>query len=148
MFRGPEIIDTRAKLTYWVGQLSEEVAERLVRDQEENERVAKLLSVSLSLEGDHVSRSGPLFSYDPIKIKAQALQLHAKTNTLPTEDPNFRPKVRYVSISATKFEKFEAQNTSIQTFFKTAEKPLEKPVIEESKKGKKDTKEPEIGKFL
>ena len=72
MFRGPEILDTKAKMEYWMGQLCDEVAERLVKDQEDNERVAKSITVMLSLENlGHVTRSGPLFSY--AKEKDQSL---------------------------------------------------------------------------
>ena len=125
-FRGKEVLDTRAKMEYWVGNLCEEVAERLVKDQEEHVRVAKTLTVSMSSDKEgQITRSGPLFSYDPIKMKAQALLLHAKTNELPSTDPNWRPKVCNVLISASKFADSSKENTqSIHTFFKVTEKEV------------------------
>ena len=60
-FRGPEILDTRQKVHHWVGQLVEELVERLKKDKLANKRVAKSLSVSLLLEGKgHISRAGSL----------------------------------------------------------------------------------------
>ncbi len=125
-FRGKELLDTRAKMEFWIGNLCEEVAERLVKDQEEHVRVAKTLTVSMSSDKEGtITRSGPLFSYDPIKMKAQALQLHFKTNELPGTDPNWRPKVCNVLISASKFADSSKENTqSIHTFFKTTEKEV------------------------
>ena len=151
MFRGPEILDTKTKMEYWIGQLCDEVAERLVKDQEENERVAKSLSVMLSLENaGHVTRSGSLFSYDPIKIKAQALQLHATTNKCPSTDPDWRPKVRYVSISASKFEASDEKIQSVNTFFTVSEKEVTKPKYENQRQTEPETTvispEPEIEK--
>ena len=148
MFRGPEILDTKAKMEYWMGQLCDEVAERLVKDQEDNERVAKSLTVMLSLENlGHVTRSGPLFSNDPIKIKAQALQLHATTNKCPSADPDWRPKVRYVSISASKFEN-EEKIQSINTFFTVSEKEVSKPKDDNQRQTEQPviSPEPEIDK--
>ena len=140
-FRGKEVLDSRAKMEFWIGNLCEEVAERLVKDQEEHIRVAKTLTVSMSSDKEGtITRSGPLFSYDPIKMKAQALQLHAKTNELPSTDPNWRPKVCNVLISASKFADSSKENTqSIHTFFKTTEKQITENVmiIEEQAVSKK-----------
>ena len=55
-----------------MGNLCSEVSERLVKDQKENDRMAKSLHVSLSQEnGGHASRCGPLYSYDPVKMTKQ-----------------------------------------------------------------------------
>merc|ERR1711962_454545 len=121
-FRGPKILDTRSKVEKWMGNLCSEVSERLVKDQKENDRMAKSLHVSLSQEnGGHASRCGPLYSYDPIKMTKQALQLIAKANELPLHDVNWRPKLRNLSVSASKFMPMSLDNTkSIQSFFKAA----------------------------
>ena len=120
MFRGPEILDTRVKLEKWMATLCEEVAERLVKDQEQNDRVAKSLHITISQENvGHASRCGPLFSYDPIKMTRQALLLIAKSNTLPSDDLNWRPKLRMVAVSASKFVNAASSEKSIQSFFKS-----------------------------
>ena len=55
-----------------MGNLCAEVAERLVKDQTENDRMAKTLHVSLSQDNSgHASRCGPLYSYDPVKMTKQ-----------------------------------------------------------------------------
>ena len=134
-FRGPEIIDTRDKVQKWLGNLSEELSERLFKDEEEYSRMAKTLHVNLSLENvgsstrqgsfdtfdggyAHVSRSGPLFSYAKENLSKQALQLICKFNDLPPSDPNWRPKIRNISMSASKFMENSQNNQSIQSFFK------------------------------
>ena len=53
--------------------------EPLLKDQNENDRMAKSLHVSLSHGGQedanmsvaHISRCGPLHSYDPVKMTKQ-----------------------------------------------------------------------------
>ena len=73
------MLDTRDKVEHWIGNLCSEVSERLVKDQKENDRMAKSLHVSLSQEnseregttGTHSSRCGPLYSYDPAKMAKQ-----------------------------------------------------------------------------
>jgi len=128
-FRGPEMLDTRDKVEHWIGNLCSEVSERLVKDQKENDRMAKSLHVSLSQEnseregttGTHSSRCGPLYSYDPAKMAKQVMQLIAKANELPPNDINWRPKLRNLAVSASKFTSKSLDNTkSIQSFFKAA----------------------------
>jgi len=139
-FRGPEIIDTREKLQKWLGNLCEELSERLFKDQEENSRMAKTFHVNLSLENvgsstrqgafdtfdggyAHVSKSGPLFSYAKEALSKQALQLISKFNDLPPSDPNWRPKIRNITMSASKFLENSQNNQSIQSFFKSVVAP-------------------------
>jgi len=124
-FRGKEMLDTRSKVEHWMTNLCTEVAERLVKDQNENDRMAKSLHVSLSQDDvtgqGHLSRCGPLYSYDPAKLTKQALQLIAKANDLPLQDVNWKPKLRNLSVSASKFMPMSSDNTkSIQSFFKAA----------------------------
>jgi len=124
-FRGKEMLDTRSKVEHWMTNLCTEVSERLVKDQNENDRMAKSLHVSLSQDDvtgqGHLSRCGPLYSYDPAKLTKQALQLIAKANELPLQDVNWKPKLRNLSVSASKFMPMSNDNTkSIQSFFKAA----------------------------
>ena len=67
----------------------------------------------------HLSRSGPLYSYNQAGLTKQALALIAKTNQLPASDPNWRPKIRNITLAAFKFIEATQNNQSIQSFFKT-----------------------------
>lgn len=71
----------------------------------------------------HVSRSGPLFSYAKEALSKQALQLISKFNDLPPSDPNWRPKIRNITMSASKFLENSQNNQSIQSFFKSVVAP-------------------------
>ena len=73
----------------------------------------------------HVSRSGPLFSYGKENISKQALQLISKFNDLPPSDPNWRPKIRNITMSASKFMENSQNNQSIQSFFKSVAPAME-----------------------
>ena len=121
-FRGPEIIDTRNKASYWMGNLCEELSERLLKDQEENGRIAKTLNISITLENvGSISRSTSLFSYSKESLAKQALHLIANSNELPNSDPNWRPKIRNISLSSSKFIEMSQNHPSIQSYFKTVE---------------------------
>ncbi len=121
-FRGPEILDTREKVEKWMNSLCQELSERLMEDKAEHQRVAKTLHVGVSLDQTgHVSRSGPLFSYETEKIAKQAMQLIAKLNEQPPANPNWKPKLRNISLSVSKFtEREEGKVASISEFFKNS----------------------------
>lgn len=122
-FLGPKMLDTREKVEFWFGSLAEEVCERLERDREANGRIARGVTVSMTIEGKgHVSRAGPLSSYDPEKMTRQAMSLVGKLNE-STQDPTlWRPKLKNLSISASKFEDDTMSSTlkSIDNFFTKA----------------------------
>ena len=138
-FRGPEILDTREKVEKWMGSLCQELSDRLVMDKEDYQRQAKTLHVSLNLENiGHVSRSGPLFSYDSPKIAKQAMLLISKFNELPADNPNWQPKLGNISISASKFSEVEDKPTSVSKFFQQGE-PANDNLEEAKAKAEDDT---------
>ena len=119
-----------------MGNLCEELSERLLKDQEENGRVAKTLHISITLENvGSISRSTSLFSYNKESLAKQALHLIANSNELPNSDPNWRPKIRNITLSSSKFIEMSQNNPSIQSYFKTVEscKLTEKIEPEQSK---------------
>ncbi len=126
-FRGPEILDTRDKVEKWMNNLCTEVSERLSKDLQENDRVAKSLTVSISQDpgGGQLTRCGPLFSYEPDKMARQAMQLIAKANQ-NSDGVSWKPKLKNLAVSASKFSANSAgadgQNANIQDFFKTQDK--------------------------
>ncbi|TRY62599.1 hypothetical protein TCAL_10989 [Tigriopus californicus] len=130
-FLGPKMLDTREKVEFWFGSLAEEVCERLERDREANGRIARGITVSMTIEGKgHVSRAGPLNSYDAEKMTRQAMNLVGKLNE-STQDPYmWRPKLKNLSISASKFEDDSISGTvkSIDNFFtKASEASADEP---------------------
>jgi len=125
-FRGPEMLGTKQKVEHWMGQLVEELVERLDKDKEDNKRLARSLHVSVGLDGGpggHVSRAGPLnaSSYQVAMIAKQCLSLIAKTNE-SSDGVSWIPKLRNITIAATKFQDLakHANTSSITSFFNKA----------------------------
>ncbi len=123
-FLGPKMLETKEQAFYWFSQLAEEVCERLAKDRESNGRLAKGFTASLSIDGrGHFSRAGALTSYDPAILARQAMQLVSSLNE--STDPNlWRPKLKNVSLAATKFQPEGSRTTQasiISCFNKAAE---------------------------
>ena len=117
-FLGPKMLDTREKVEFWFGQLAEEVCERLEKDRETNGRVARGMTVHISMDGKgSVTRAGNLSGYDPAKMARHAVALVGSLNEASKNDPSlWRPKLRNLSISASKFHE-DSGSSSIQNFF-------------------------------
>lgn len=117
-FPGIKSLDTRDKVEHWVRLLAEEVCERLEKDREDNGRVARGLTISITQDGKgHSSRAGPLTTYDCTKICRQAMGLIGSMNEAK-EEGLWRPRLKNVSVSASKFEDNSGTPTqSIASFF-------------------------------
>nr|CAD7402450.1 unnamed protein product [Timema cristinae] len=87
-FPGKQALGTKEGVEKWLLELASEVSGRLAKDFKENKRRAQLLTVSYSqdIDGKTVSssRSGTLSSYEPPKIKEEALELIKKSNATPS----------------------------------------------------------------
>ena len=134
-FRGPEILDTKKKVEHWMSQLCEELVERLNKDKEDNKRLARSLHVSVTQDATHTSRAGPLKAsfYDTEQIAKQFLSMIAKTNE-STDGTSWIPKLRNITISATKFEELSkfSNTSSITNFFgKSVEEPKQSTTVNE-----------------
>uniref|UniRef100_A0A2Z5U652 DNA polymerase eta n=1 Tax=Reticulitermes speratus TaxID=60591 RepID=A0A2Z5U652_9NEOP len=133
-FPGRQALTTSMDVQFWLSKLTAEVAERLAKDLEENKRRAKLLTVSYHQDIDSrnisSSRSGPLTSYDPQKIMADAFELVKKSNTGCAGAPDvWYPPLKYLGLSVGKFVSEDAaQNSTIHDFFKVTQKELNKAV--------------------
>ncbi|XP_035899540.1 DNA polymerase eta [Anopheles stephensi] len=110
-FPGKNAITGLATLNHWLNELASEVTERLEKDLDENNRTAKLLTVSYSQQIDNVdvssTRSIPLVAYDMERIATDALET-IKRNTERFFKPNsttaLHNPVKFLGISAGKFE--------------------------------------------
>nr|CAD7258260.1 unnamed protein product [Timema shepardi] len=124
-FPGKQALGTREGVEKWLLELASEVSGRLAKDFKENKRRAQLLTVSYSqdIDGKIVSssRSGTLSSYEPPKIKEEALELIKKSNATPsTLFCSRNPPVKFLGISVGKFVKESLlQTKKIDSFFKT-----------------------------
>ncbi|XP_058128932.1 DNA polymerase eta [Anopheles ziemanni] len=110
-FPGKNAITGLATLTHWLSELATEVAERLEKDLDENNRTAKLLTVSYCQQIDDVdvssTRSIPLVAYEIERIATDALEA-IKRNTdrfLKTNSTTvLNNAIKFLGLSAGKFE--------------------------------------------
>ncbi|XP_071449961.1 DNA polymerase eta-like [Hetaerina americana] len=125
-FPGPKALSKKQDVERWMLELASEVGERLNKDMAENKRRARLLTVHVQLDtpcdnssvASSLSRSGPLTSYEPAKISADALRLISKTNTAPPNSVLWSPPLKFLGLSAGKFvDEDLGQTSSIQKFF-------------------------------
>nr|XP_050023241.1 DNA polymerase eta-like [Dermacentor andersoni] len=105
-FRGKLALDTTTKVKHWLEQLSEELVERLLRDREQNQRIAQLLVISVRKAGQEggTSRSCQLIAYDAARVTKDALATVMKLNTTAgASRDTWTPPLTNVSLVATKF---------------------------------------------
>lgn len=106
-FRGKLALDATSKVKHWLEQLSEELVIRLLRDREQNQRIAQLLVVSVRKVGQEggTSRSCPLVTYDAARVAKDALQALVKLNTSSAGATGdvWSPPLTNISLAATKF---------------------------------------------
>uniref|UniRef100_S4RVZ5 UBZ3-type domain-containing protein n=1 Tax=Petromyzon marinus TaxID=7757 RepID=S4RVZ5_PETMA len=119
-FMGREALDTKEKVQHWLQQLSLELEERLSKDRDMNNRVAKLLTAGVRLSGDQrywgLSRSCPLARYDARRIASDALALIAASNTAGAQHAEWSPAVTCLYLSATKFSDSASSSGGIASF--------------------------------
>ena len=118
-FRGPEILDSREKVEYWMKQLCEELSLRLTKDLAANKRVARGLTISVTQEGvGHRTLSGPLCSYETARSVRQAMELISKLNQ-SKDKQLWKPRLLNVGVSSSKFEDLNSvgKGNSVANFF-------------------------------
>lgn len=108
-FPGKDALDTREKVKYWLSQLSSEVEERLLKDKEDNKRIATSMIVGLRYQ-DPISqnsvvssRTVALVQYNRHKFAANAFILLQQFNFNSPHQASWTPPVNMLSISAGKF---------------------------------------------
>ena len=128
-FRGPEILDSEDKVRLRLTNLVEELVERIEIDREDYGRVARSLTLGVSLEKQgHVSRAGALrnYSFNAVFQEAWTLILRLNTSTNPS---SWTPKIVNLSIGASKFEDCPSlSSSSITSFFSKAEGTQRSPM--------------------
>ncbi|GIX77438.1 DNA polymerase eta [Caerostris extrusa] len=130
-FPGKSCLDTKEKVLHWVKQLSSELEERLIKDQENNRRIARILTVCVRNTAtpgySTVSKSCPIYIYNAEKIAHDAFAAVQKFNSSSSSNSSWNPAILSLAMSAGKFEdKIDTSNGDIQTYFNNAISPSKK----------------------
>lgn len=134
-FPGRNAITAISTLTHWLGELAQEIGERLEQDEEENNRRPKQMVVSFIQEINKAdvssSRSVNLSTADPDKIAADALDV-LKRNTekffkTPDNQCLLNNPIKFLGLNVGKFEDIDTKRTNtIQNMFqRSADKKAE-----------------------
>lgn len=118
-FPGRNSIKEITTLNHWISQLALEISERLEKDEIENNRRPKQITVSYlqTLGADDISssRTVNLIDFSPENLSKEALEILKKnTETFFKTDSqeNLNNPVKFLGISAGKFESILAPTTS------------------------------------
>ncbi|CAH1261726.1 POLH [Branchiostoma lanceolatum] len=119
-FPGRECLDTKEKVLHWLSQLSSELAERLQKDKEMNNRVAKLLVVGFRNDGNpptSASRSCAIHRYEADQLCKDAFILLKQFNLAGNHQAAWSPPIMNLHLNASKFvEEGGAASGNIATF--------------------------------
>ncbi|XP_030627778.1 DNA polymerase eta-like [Chanos chanos] len=106
-FPGKSALATKEQVQYWLHQLALELEERLIKDREMNDRVAKLLTVGIRQFGDKqpnsFSRCCALARYEATKISADGFAIIKGLNTAGNHQAAWTPALTCLHLSASKF---------------------------------------------
>ncbi|XP_078391386.1 DNA polymerase eta [Cetorhinus maximus] len=120
-FLGTEALNSCEQVKHWLLQLATELEERLNKDREQNQRVGKLLSVVVRLEGTgkstSFSRCCALSQYQAQRIAKDALSLIKGFNRAASHQAAWFPAITGLCLSTSKFsEPFPTSANSISQF--------------------------------
>nr|CAH7757559.1 unnamed protein product [Callosobruchus chinensis] len=110
-FPGRTALTTTDNIEHWTSELASELSERLIKDQEENNRKGKQIVVSFAQNDIHSSRTVPLNSYEQNKIAQCALAVINKFCQKPDQSYN----VTFLGMSVGNFQEI-SQKSSITNF--------------------------------
>ncbi|MCI4376754.1 hypothetical protein PGIGA_G00192100 [Pangasianodon gigas] len=106
-FPGKSALATKTQVQHWLHQLALELEERLNKDKEMNERVAKLLTVGVRQAGDKkpnsFSRCFALARYEASKISSDSFAIIKSLNTAGSHQEAWSPPLTCLHLSASKF---------------------------------------------
>ncbi|KAK1170948.1 DNA polymerase eta [Acipenser oxyrinchus oxyrinchus] len=106
-FPGKTALATGEQVQHWLMQLALELEERLTKDREMNNRVAKQLTVGVRVEGDRransFSRCCALSRYEAQKISSDSLALIKSLNAAGNHQSAWSPALTLLHLSASKF---------------------------------------------
>ncbi|XP_054712671.1 DNA polymerase eta-like [Uloborus diversus] len=119
-FPGKKSLSTKDEVMHWLTQLCTELEERLTKDKENNQRIARLLTISVRNKGNEgftaISRSCPIYVYNSQKLTQDAFNAIQKLNI--GSNSSWEPAICSLAISASKFEDDISTGTSdIQSYF-------------------------------
>ncbi|XP_048339569.1 DNA polymerase eta isoform X2 [Sphaerodactylus townsendi] len=126
-FRGKTALITQRQVQHWLLQLALELEERLKKDQDQNNRVAKLLTTGIRLQGGKyasgLSRCCALSHYDSQKISRDAFAVIQNYNTAGGQQTAWSPPITLLQLSASKFSEVATLSSAdITTFLSTDSK--------------------------
>ncbi|XP_066474635.1 DNA polymerase eta [Tiliqua scincoides] len=130
-FPGRTALVSQNQVQHWLLQLALELEERLNKDQEENNRVAKQLSVGIRMRGGKhasgLSRCCALSHYDAPKISRDAFALIQNCNTAGGQQAAWSPPITLLQLSATKFLEAPTVSSGDITAFLTGDSHCTQP---------------------
>ncbi|XP_059501080.1 DNA polymerase eta isoform X2 [Stegostoma tigrinum] len=114
-FLGTEALSSCEQVKHWLLQLAMELEERLDKDKEQNQRVGRLLSVGVRLEGSDrsssLSRCCALSLYRAGRIAKDAFSLIQGVNSAARHQAAWYPAVTGLSLSVSKFSGISVTST-------------------------------------
>ncbi|XP_069036178.1 DNA polymerase eta [Lepisosteus oculatus] len=120
-FPGKTALVTREQVQHWFLQLAFELEERLTKDREMNNRVARLLTVGVRVMGDRrassFSRCCALARYEAAKISSDSYALIKSLNTAGPHQAAWSPALTLLHLSASKFSEPPAASAGGITSF-------------------------------
>ncbi|XP_040499453.1 DNA polymerase eta isoform X3 [Ursus maritimus] len=135
-FPGKTALATREQVQWWLLQLAHELEERLIKDRNDNDRVATQLAVIIRVQGDKrlssVRRCCALTRYDAHQMSRDALAVIRSCNTSGIRT-DWSPPLSMVFLCATKFSTSAPSScTDITTFLSNDPSSLPKVPVTSS----------------
>uniref|UniRef100_A0A1Q3EY70 DNA polymerase eta n=1 Tax=Culex tarsalis TaxID=7177 RepID=A0A1Q3EY70_CULTA len=163
-FPGKNAITGLATLQHWLGELANEIQDRLEKDLDENNRTARQMTVSYAQQfGDSdvsSTRSVPLASYEADRIAKDALEaIRRNTEVFLKQGSNgaLNNPVKFLGISAGKFENnATGKKSALKEMFSNiaskapnaAESSTDGPKVEASSSTTKQVVKKDISRFF
>lgn len=119
-FPGQNAITGISTLTHWLGQLSAEIVERLEKDNVENMRTARLMTVTFTQQIGNKevasTRSVPLAQYNAEKIASDSLEAIKKSTDkfFKGDSGTLNNPIKLLGIGASKFEDEGTKSNTLQ----------------------------------
>ncbi|KAM3930683.1 DNA polymerase eta [Leptodactylus fuscus] len=128
-FPGKTSLCSQNQVQYWLLQLCLELEERLKKDREMNQRVAKQLTVGLHRQGDTsgLSRVCALTRYDAQKISSDAFILLKSFNKAGAHQAAWSPPLTLLQLSASKFSETASSGGDIASLLSKEVPGTQKP---------------------
>ncbi|XP_058518501.1 DNA polymerase eta isoform X4 [Ochotona princeps] len=129
-FPGKTALVSQEQVQWWLLQLAQELEERLTKDQNDNDRVATQLAVSIRVQGDirlsSLRRCCALTCYNARKMSQDAFAAIRNYNTSRTQT-KWSPPLTMLFLCATKFAASTPSScTGITSFLSSDSSPLPK----------------------